>query len=158
MSPQHQPGLYAASLGPDADAGDLIASITAAYNGTTATLFPLLYEGIGPALVPPVGFIVVAPFNFHLGLDWINFDNPTSAAVDVFIQKYEFGTEAAPFGVAGPIVFSHAVAAGTSYPVDMSRFRISCEPGFFLAVGATGSAISAGTAVVVQSRARPTPG
>ncbi len=146
--------------GPDYDAFDLLSTITAAYGGSgTTNLFPLLYEGIGSSTVPPAGFIVVAPYNYHLGLDNLNIVNNTADAATVTIQLYTYTSgKGTPYGTAGAVILTQIVAAGTQVTLDETRFRLSLGTGYFFVTYATGSGISTTATVQVQARGRWTKG
>ena len=145
----------ATGLGRDYDSFDLLAAITANWSGSgTTNLEPLLYEGI----TSPAPFIVVAPYNFHLGIDYLSLTNGTAAAATAQIQLYEYtagvGT---PFGTPGPVVLTLALSAGSTLVLDQSRFRLVAPPGFFFDVFTLDGTYS-GDQVTVQARARFTPG
>lgn len=151
-------GYGASGLGRDYDTGDLLAAITANWSGSgTTNLFPLLYEGIGSGVIPPDGFLVPAPYNFHLGLDYLNVTNGTAAAATVNVQVYEFGTASAPFGTPGPVVLTLSLTAGTTLILDQTRFRLTTSPGFFFVVFTVDGTYSSDE-ITVNARARFTPG
>ena len=103
---QDDPGRWS-QHGPDYDAFDLVATINLAYDDTTDSVYPLLFEGIGPTDLPPVGFLVVDPFNYHMGLDWLNIVNDSTDPATVSVRIYLYsGDPLAPYGTAGPVVWS----------------------------------------------------
>ncbi|MGI0067137.1 MAG: hypothetical protein ACREB9_01730, partial [Thermoplasmata archaeon] len=50
---------------------DVITESSTPPTGGTDT-YPLLFENIGAAVVPPSGFLVPAPANYHLSIDYVN--------------------------------------------------------------------------------------